>query len=494
MWKTFFFRFALAGFLPLLGAAALNYFSNPYGVWAPSQIVGVNVTAYPTTDDRILKPVQMGTRPIDALILGDSKAAFALSTETYAALSGLPRVYNAGMRSARPGELRDLLERAVQGNPGLREVLLLVDYEGCVTSEPRSPGYDREQMMATHLTRTNVFRMLLSQSAVQDSLKNLQENYREQSAFPSIEPEGRFSEGMLEYICRDGDFESCLQKSLFDQASTAQEDREPQFAELVAIRNLCVEHGIRLRVIIPPVHPLGIAAYHRDWENYCAWERRIVDIFSEVLDFADCNSSLEDRTLFWDAGHMRFALGDRVLARALGQTEENFGVLVTAENVDYHLAMLKERYAAWNDTHPDAQSILDVSSGFSDVLPGEDMAAEGAPFDLPASTVSPVRLPVEGCLQRKGVLPFSPLEVQRIYAVFEGADGQRHYARAQKRHYGDIAFQQVFHDTRQDPCTYDLDVPLTRLTPGTYQLRLLVVTKRDAAHFSPVLEQFEITE
>lgn len=492
MWKTFLRSFALASIMPLIAAAVLSYFADPYGIWDPPRFVGVNQTSYLMADDRLAKPVRMGTRPMDALILGDSKAEFALSTETYAELFGLPHVYNAGMRSARPGELRDLLERAIAGNPGLQEVLLLVDYEGCTAPETRGPGYDREQMAATHLTRTNAFRMLLSQSAVEDSIKNLQENHREPSAMMAVEPGGRFSEEMLAYICRDGDFESCLQTLLADQAEGAQKDREQHYAELAAIRDLCAAHGIRLRVIIPPVHPLGIAAYHRDWDGYCAWERRIVTIFSEVLDFADGDASLEDRGLFWDAGHMRFALGDRVLARVLGQGEATFGTRVTAATVDQHLELLAQHFAEWRDAHPDAQRILDVSQGFADALPEEDICPEGDSIDLPSISATSSVVRVSDQFRCKGTLPFSPLDVRRIYAVLEDAHGQRFYARAQKRHFGDIAFQQVFHDTRQDPCTYVLDMPLKGLDPGGYDVRYLVVTRGEVARLSGIVERLEL--
>ena len=508
MWKKTFCIFALAAALPLGATVTLAWVADPYGVWDPPRFVGVNQTPYrQETNDRLAKPVQMGRQPIDALILGDSKAEFGLSPAVYAAITGLPHVYNAGLRGARPGEMRDFLERAIRENPGLQEVLLCVDYEGFIERDTRAGGYETEQTMQPHLTRKNVFRTLLTQTAAVDSLLNLRENHRMQGGYPVIGADGKFSEGELAYIFgQEDDFEGRIHTILAGQArGSGPSAREKHLSELRAIRDLCDAHGIRLRVLIPPVHALHLAAYHEDWDAYCAWERSMTDLFP-VLDFASFRPVAEERTSFWDIGHMKEVLGSRVLARALADGDEDgsgeaaaaaesFGTLVTEATVEAHLEELGQEYEAWMAAHPDARRIVDVSWGFAEALPEEDAAigsSDARVIDVPAMAGATEEKKSSDALRLQGTLPLPPLSLRALYAVLEADDGTRFYARAQKRRYDDIAFQQILHDGRGDPCTYDIDAPLAGVTPGRYSLRVAAIAKDGTACLTSPVETLDI--
>ena len=225
--------------------------------------------------------------------------------------------------------------------------------------------------------------------------------------------------------------------------------------------------------------------------------RRSAKLFPGVLDFADIYPEVEARENFWDIGHMKKSLGARVLERTIDSgTAPGFGTPGTEEKVETHLQNLAQNYADWIAEHPDAQRIVSVSWGFAKELPEEDVtgSAEAELLDVPASDGAPQHLKTSDTLHRQGTLPLPPLSLRAIYAVFEAEDGTRFYTRAQKRRYDDIAFQQVFHDGRSDPCTYEIDAPLAKLPPGTYRLRMLSVGKEDTSFITPVLETLNLEE
>ena len=65
---------------------------------------------------------------------------------------------------------------------------------------------------------------------------------------------------------------------------------------------------------------------------------------------------------FWDYSHYRRAAGDLILDRVFGHSEPSrtlpadFGVRLTAENVDAHLARSKTKLTDWAATNPELAS------------------------------------------------------------------------------------------------------------------------------------------
>ena len=485
LWKTFFLRFFAAAAIPLLVVAGLDLAVDPYDIYGGTRIAGFTATPYKSEGtERMTKPVQMNGRPIETLILGNSKADFAIDPAVWRELAGDQHVYNAGLRDGRLGESRRLLEHAIETHPELRRVLLAIDYESFRDDQRLTPAFDEAQAESRHITLANLAKTLFTKDALRDSLLTLRENRRRQSVHPVYAPDGKFHEGALAYIFgQEDDFYKNLHGMVQAHRLHARDDRSVPYEELAAIRDLCAAHGIELVVFVPPVHPLQAMGSQSDWEDYAAWMERA----AAIVPFTDfvLAPGTEDDADYWDTAHMKDRLGTRVLARLAGQGEAGFGFHVTAEDVRAHLGQQRILLAAWLRQHPGQQAVYDVTVGWGSALPEGDVLSGAAPIELPRWGEDPAPAG-SGELDRSGTIPFRPIDVRAVYAVLETPDGRRLYHRMQKSRDDDIMWQQLLHDIRRDPCRYMMTAP-DPLMHGAF--RILVLLHDGRAYLGSVMEQ-----
>ncbi len=490
MWKRFFLRFALAAALVLFLVAAVCAFVDPYDIYGGPRIAGLTAVPYKSEfTERMTKPVQMNGRPIETLILGNSKADFAIDPAVWRELTGETGVYDAALRDGRIGEARKLLEHAVGGHPELRRVILAVDYESFRDDRREAYEFDDVQAAAGHLTPANFAKTLFSQDALRDSLLTVRENRRRSAepVHPVFSPDGKFHESELAIIFgQEDDFDKNLHGLLRYHARGAAARVTVPYEELAAIRDICAARGIELIAFVPPVHPLHAAAYAEDADDYAAWLRRTAAIVP-LADFTLAPGTDGDED-YWDTAHMKDSLGRRILAALAGSSGDEIGaqplgfVRVTAENAGERARETLADAAGWLAAHPGRQAELAVCDGWAEIIPETDVPPEKyIVVDDPGWTAPSERqLAAEeaaggtgaaGKLLRFGSIPYRARDVRAVYAVLETPDGRTLYHRVQKERDDDISRQELLHDIRRDPCRCTLAAP----APGSGDLHLLVL-------------------
>lgn len=485
MWKTFFLRFAATAAVLLFAVAGCNLAVDPYDIYGGTRIVGFTATPYKSEfTERMTKPIQMNSRPIETLILGNSKADFAIDPAVWRELTGEPYVYNVGLRDAHLSESRRLLEHAIATHPELHRVLLAIDYELFRNDIRLQPEFDAAQAESGHMTRRNLFHTLLTKDALRDSLLTLRENHRLQSSHPVYSPDGKFHEGELAYIFgQEDDFYKNLHAMVRDQRRGARTNRDVQYDELAAIRDLCASHGIELTVFVPPVHPLQATGNQSDFEDYAAWMERTAAIVP-FTDFVLAPGTEADED-YWDTAHMKDRLGARVLESLAEQGEPGFGSCVTEGHVQEHLQEQRQRLTDWQARHPGWQAEYDVTTGWGSALPEGDALADAAPIDLPRWGIDPAP-EGSGEMDRSGTIPFRARDVRAVYAVLETQGGRHLYSRMQKSRDNDIVWQQLFHDIRRDPCRYVMTAP----EPAAHGVfRVFILLHDGRAYRSGIMEE-----
>ena len=485
MWKVFFSRFAATAAVLLFAIAGINLVIDPYDIYSAPRLAGWNATPYKSEDtERMTKPIQMNGRPIETLILGNSKADFAIDPAVWRELTGEQYIYDAAMRDARLGESRRMLEHAIAGHPELHRVLLSIDYESFRDNQHLSHAFDEVQTQSLHITPANFAKTLFSQDALRDSLLTLRENHRRQTDAPVYAPDGKFSENELALIFgQEDNFYKNLQGMVREQRNHAQDDRSIQYDELAAIRDLCASHGIELIVFVPPVHPLHAVGNQSDFEDYAAWMERTAAIVP-FTDFVLAPGTYDDED-YWDTAHMKDRLGVRVLESLAEQGEPGFGSCVTEGHVQEHLQEQRQRLTDWQARHPGWQAEYDVTTGWGSALPEGDALADAAPIDLPRWGIDPAP-EGSGEMDRSGTIPFRAREVRAVYAVLETQGGRHLYSRMQKSRDNDIVWQQLFHDIRRDPCRYVMTAP----EPAAHGVfRVFILLHDGRAYRSGIMEE-----
>ncbi|HHO75404.1 MAG TPA: hypothetical protein ENN05_03115 [Deltaproteobacteria bacterium] len=111
--------------------------------------------------------------------------------------------------------------------------------------------------------------------------------------------------------------------------------------------DLLRSHDIDVIYVINPCHYLMMESY--DIHEYCDWLRSIVGTGIPVWDFSGFNQVTENSYNYYEILHARKIVGDLVLERIFtGKCTsldiDNFGRLISSENIEEHIARLKGSY------------------------------------------------------------------------------------------------------------------------------------------------------
>lgn len=309
MWRKFFLQ-TIAMFLVLCStSAAINFFVDPYNIYQSARSVGFNFfTDVAQNHERLFKAIALIDRKPSVVVLGNSKADFAIDPKIFGADS-----YNASVRNMQPLEMLAFARAAIRVNPALERLIVVVDYEMFAYDEESMPGFDPDQLDADRITLGNLFRTLLSYDALDASLSTVELNRFYQREFMSYEPDGKFSEPAL--------YELFTFENSFVHNSNDLRDWEPPdpsiyarkfdaFRELV---ELCRARGIALTVMILPVHRYHLESYPP--EEYRRWQKKLTSI-APVDDYVSIcinTGTIDDENKFWDAAHIKAAAFERYI-------------------------------------------------------------------------------------------------------------------------------------------------------------------------------------
>jgi len=121
---------------------------------------------------------------------------------------------------------------------------------------------------------------------------------------------------------------------------------ENYFNYFSKIINECKKNNIKVWVYIPPVYNLHFdslkpAGYYDEFEKF---KRDLVKV-TNYIDFTGHNTITNNSENFWDSSHLRVNMTKPIMARIFKDKSVNvpndFGVLVTPENIETHLKNLR---------------------------------------------------------------------------------------------------------------------------------------------------------
>jgi hypothetical protein len=134
----------------------------------------------------------------------------------------------------------------------------------------------------------------------------------------------------------------------FEQPFITEGDRMAEALEdIKETVDLLNAHAIRLIVFINPIHKATYLA--TGLERFFYFEKELSRI-TNFYDFSGLNSITTDNYYYYETSHYRRNVGALMLARMFNDSSvkvpDDFGVLVTADNVEKHLAHLRAQVAS----------------------------------------------------------------------------------------------------------------------------------------------------
>jgi hypothetical protein len=354
---------AIAAVTALVGA--FSYMIDPFDLWDAPRLERLN-TIKSIGNVRWVKPLQAEVRRPETVILGSSRALYGLDPRDF---PHPELTYNFGIHALTATTMRGYGEHILADTP-VRKLVIELGFFEFNGRQSAAPDFDNAVLGRAALLRALPI-VLFSQEALGRSGRTITDSRKGAKLFnrtdgfayfrldPAKDPVGEFLEVVDRFAHSDqlyGGFES------FEQP----------MAEYRKLLTAARAKGVAMVSFIAPEHASLMVVLERNglWPLYKAWERRLVEVSAAagvpLWDFSGYNAytvtPLEDgyRTHF-DASHFRPELGRLVLVRMRGAAEpRDFGVRLTPEIIEQHLADLDEGRAAYRVSH--AEDVMRVEA------------------------------------------------------------------------------------------------------------------------------------
>lgn len=364
-YRRFNFSFIITVFLPLMSVGVFNIAIDPYGVFNTPESRGWN-HAKPSKDnnDRVYKAIDViRIKPV-TIFLGSSRIKQGLDP-SYPALAKNQSAYNLGLNGVNVYEQLRYLEHAIANQKNLKLVILGTDFFSFNSYLPNPPVFSEDRLEKKHLTLQDTINFGFSLDALLSSRESFvasvnnphQESHHNHGFSPhqNIDPSQRswrFNVGINDYF-----------KNHYNYQLSSK-----YIADFKKIVNICKNNNINLVVFISPSHATQWEAIYAtgQGQTFEQWKRELVKI-TPVWDFSGYNSITTEPITpemenYTDNSHYTPKIGNLVLNRLLSYQEQkvpkDFGVLVTSNTIESHLAKIRTERDLWVRKHRDEVKLV----------------------------------------------------------------------------------------------------------------------------------------
>jgi hypothetical protein len=348
---------------PVLAIGLFNGFVDPYEIFNSPKISGFNqLKPAKFTNDRLFKAIEITHIKPKIILLGSSRTQWGLDPKHPA--FDEPS-YNLALQGANMYETMRYFQHAIANQSQLKTVVVGIDFFMFAES-PNKLIFKESRLEKKSMTFEDAISVLFSLDALATSQDTIAENRTERETH-------EFIDGLLLVDPRKTlpgsieEFTKFIVRGFQDdsQASISQK----QIDSLKILVKQCQEQGIQLELLISPAHAIQWEAnrLNEGWETFEQWKREVVKI-APVWDFSGYNSITTEPIQnqmknYIDSSHYRKEVGDLILNRIFNYQVEtvpdDFGVLLTPDNIEAHLEKIRRDREIWVKNNPEAIELLD---------------------------------------------------------------------------------------------------------------------------------------
>ncbi|HAX78240.1 MAG TPA: hypothetical protein DCY88_21075 [Cyanobacteria bacterium UBA11372] len=279
-----------------------------------------------------------------------------------------------GLNGANPYEQLRYLEHAIANNKNLKTVIIGIDFFMFNANNTNQPGFTEERLEKQNISLQDTINVVFSIDALSSSLETLNSSRNTQNK------EGDSLKGFMPYKNIDlgkkvTDWRFVNSYQVYFKNHAKYQLSEKYLADFKTFVETCKERGITLKVYISPGHATDNEAIRATghWSTQEKWKREIVKIVP-VWDFSGYNSITSEPIKagmknYADSSHYRENIGNLILNRVLNYQSntvpKDFGVLITPENIESHLAKINANREVWaKNNHKEAKLVQDIKRKF----------------------------------------------------------------------------------------------------------------------------------
>ncbi|KGP77140.1 hypothetical protein JT05_00785 [Desulfosporosinus sp. Tol-M] len=359
------------GVLSLMVAVGLfNMFIDPYGIWNSPPFQRVNAhKSEQYTHQRIFRAIDLERLKPKEIFLGSSRAFFGLDPKYYKTLTG-KTAYNLSLNAINTAEELAYFKHALYNQPDLQEVVIALDFYAFNAYHEGRTDFSADRLNKRRITFEDTLNSLLSWDACQSSWDTLEYNL-EYPNTPLVEENGLLTDAGIKRhhvmnLSVPETFDRELSTYLYSkQYFGTYKLTMDNYRELI---RFCQEKSIKVTAYISPAHAtlweaIKIAGL---WTVFEEWKKE-VSTLTPVWDFSGYTEITtepisETMQNFWDSSHYKKSVGNLVIDRMFNPQSDkvpvDFGILISPDNIDAHLAKIQRDQAAWEKKNPDVMNYV----------------------------------------------------------------------------------------------------------------------------------------
>jgi hypothetical protein len=351
-----------------LSIGAINAFVDPYNVVNSQTLAQINLQKPQSSKDtRRFKAINVIRFKPKTIFLGNSRTDIGLDP-AHPALASYGPVYNLAIPAGDMYESMRYFQHALANQPDLKQVVIGVDLVAFETRENIGKlDPEQEARLGTTSYPQHLPSLLFSTDMFSSSFSTVSSNLLNKPAKENYLNNGRLIRTNpnlpIEQI-----FRLHLKTAYFDGWYDHYQMSPEQLKAFQVIVETCKAKGIDLKVFISPAHVTQMEAKRAAqlWPAFEAWKRELVKI-TPVWDFSGYNSITtepltEEMQNYLESSHYVKEIGDLVLNRLFDDQLEtvpsDFGVLVTSENIESHLAQIRAQRQVWATQNPEVVELV----------------------------------------------------------------------------------------------------------------------------------------
>lgn len=399
-------RLYLSGFVScLLLAAAFNSVIDPQGIFRLVTLERFNKEKPLIEKEgvRKTKSIDIERGEFTTLLLGTSRTFGGLNPEHPEFAAGA--AYNAGLPETNLYEIQKVFDFSLQHLP-LQQIILEVDFT--TFSDERTVDADfNDSRFANKVIWLSSLDSLLALYQLKDAWTTLQFNragkqarytsqgFRRKRIYGAADGKGNERGSVVNDTIDHHHLFAWADQQYLRVHAGLDYDSTERMQRLRAMLEQSHTQGVALHLFIPPLHvhlleSLSIAGLMPEFEQ---WKRDLVKTVDahnrayptqpplRLWDFSGVSPVTtepvppenSDTQMRWyvESSHFRPDLGDRMLSLMLQAPQRpvdalaDFGVVLTAENIDEQLAQLRSDLAQYRKTHP--EDIRDLQAFYEEV-------------------------------------------------------------------------------------------------------------------------------
>ena len=364
--KVYNWIFFITAFVPMLSVGLFNWAIDPYDLFNTPNWWGVNHEKIKKdNNDRLFKTADIIRLKPTVILMGSSRTKQGLNPE-HPAIKNNRLAYNLAINGPNAYEVRRYIEHAIANQPDLEQIILGIDFFMFNSSLENQPSFEEKRIGKKYIIPTDAINALfsidtfnISRDTITASLKTEDKNnsYGENGFMPNrnVDDGGtkwRFGQSIKLYFELHSDYQFSQQ----------------YWSDFIKIVELCRQNNIDLKAFISPAHATQWESIKvtGKWDIFEQWKRELVKI-TPVWDFSGFNSVTTEAIKpkmnnYVDNSHYSPTIGNLILDRIFDYQSESipqdFGILLTADNIEKHLSQIKRDRLLWVESHPDEVKLV----------------------------------------------------------------------------------------------------------------------------------------